>query len=54
MGAYTACLDIALGVSGPLLGVVADHAGLSQVFLASALVVLLAAGVSASMLRSNA
>ena len=30
MGAYTACLDIALGVSGPMLGVIAGRTGLSQ------------------------
>ena len=33
MGAYTACLDIALGVSGPILGLVAGDVGLSAVFL---------------------
>ena len=40
MGAYTACLDLALGVSGPVLGLVASHAGFSGAFLASALLVL--------------
>ena len=53
MGAYTACLDLALGVSGPLLGGVAGRAGLSAVFLVSALVVLLAAAVSVKLQREN-
>ena len=52
MGAYTACLDIALGVSGPVLGIVAGGTGLSAVFLVSALVVLGSAAVSGGMLRS--
>jgi hypothetical protein len=46
MGAYTACLDVALGVSGPLLGLIATGAGLNTVFLASAFVVLCSVGVS--------
>ena len=36
MGAYTACLDLALGVGSPALGLVAGGAGLGAVFLASA------------------
>jgi MFS family permease len=46
MGAYTACLDIALGISGPALGVLASRTGISFVFLVSALVVLGAAVVA--------
>ncbi|AYG62284.1 arabinose transporter [Rhizobium jaguaris] len=40
MGAYTACLDLALGVSGPLLGLIAGHSGFSAVFLVAAICVL--------------
>ena len=40
MGTYTACLDIALGVSGPMLGLIASGVGLAAVFLASALITL--------------
>ncbi|ENN89783.1 putative transmembrane protein [Rhizobium freirei PRF 81] len=40
MGAYTACLDLALGASGPLLGLVANHTGFSDAFLVSSFCVL--------------
>jgi predicted MFS family arabinose efflux permease len=40
MGAYTACLDLALGISGPVLGLVASGMGLAAVFLTSALVAI--------------
>jgi MFS family permease len=51
MGAYTACLDLALGITGPLLGLIAADAGLSTAFLVSAGIVLASAGVSATLLR---
>ena len=51
MGAYTACLDLALGISGPALGLVASGAGLGAVFLVSALVVLGAAVIAIRLLR---
>jgi MFS family permease len=43
MGAYTAFLDLALGVASPILGLIAGGAGLGAVFLVSASVVLGAA-----------
>jgi MFS family permease len=46
MGAYTACLDIALGVSGPLLGLAASHASLDAAFLISAVTVCCAAPIA--------
>jgi predicted MFS family arabinose efflux permease len=51
MGAYTACLDIALGVSGPILGLIASAAGFGVVFLASAIVVLSSAAVALKLQR---
>jgi MFS family permease len=51
MGAYTACLDLALGVSGPVLGLVANVAGLSAVFLASALGVLASVPIALRLTR---
>ncbi len=54
MGAYTACLDIALGVSGPVLGLIASHAGFGVVFLASSIVVLSTCAVALRLLRTAA
>jgi MFS family permease len=53
MGAYTACLDIALGTSGPVLGLVASSASIGAVFLVSALVVLGAAVTALRLLRGK-
>lgn len=52
MGAYTACLDLALGVAGPTLGLVAGGAGLDAVFLVAGLAVLGAAAVAARLLTA--
>ena len=53
MGAYTACLDIALGVSGPVLGAIASRTGFSSVFLASAVAIFGAAFIAAWMVRAR-
>lgn len=45
MGTYTAFLDLSLGVSGPLLGMISDRAGLNAIFLASAIIVMLSAAI---------
>lgn len=50
MGAYTACLDLALGIAGPVLGLIAGAAGLGAVFLVSALVVLCSAAIALRLL----
>jgi len=50
MGAYTAFLDLSLGLSGPVLGLVAGGAGLGAVFLASTLAVLCSAAVAIRLL----
>jgi MFS family permease len=52
MGAYTAFLDLALGLGTPALGLVAGAAGLSAAFLASALAALGAAAVAARLLMA--
>lgn len=53
MGAYTACLDLALGIAGPLLGLIASGAGLNAVFLASALIAISGALVAGSLMRAR-
>jgi MFS family permease len=50
MGAYTAFLDLALGLANPALGLVAGRVGLGAVFLTSALVVTCSAGVAVRLL----
>jgi MFS family permease len=54
MGAFTAFLDLALGVSNPALGLVATHTGIRSVFLVSTLVVLCAAVIAVRLLRAPA
>ncbi|BAK77344.1 major facilitator superfamily transporter [Pseudogulbenkiania sp. NH8B] len=53
LGAYALFLDLALGVTGPLTGVVANRLGYASVFLLAALAVALAAILS-SLLHSMA
>jgi MFS family permease len=53
MGAYTACLDLALGVGTPALGLLAVHTGLGAVFLASAAVILLAMVIALRLMRDQ-
>lgn len=50
MGAYTAFLDLTLGVASPLLGLIAAVGGIGSVFLTSAVVVLCAAAVAMRLL----
>jgi MFS family permease len=52
MGAYTAFLDLALGLANPALGLVASGAGLRGVYLVSTLVVLCAAAIAVRLLNA--
>jgi len=54
MGTYTAFLDVALGFSGPALGLVASGTGLRAVFLASTVVVVCSAAVAMRLLYAPA
>jgi hypothetical protein len=51
MGAFTAFLDLALAISGPLPGSVASGAGVSAIFLVSTVVVLGATAIALRLLR---
>lgn len=53
MGAFTAFLDLALGVSGPVLGWVASGAGIPAVFLVSTVVVLVATAIAVRLQKGN-
>ncbi len=53
MGTYSAFLDLSLGLSSPLLGLIATRAGLSDVFAVSALVVLSSAAVALRLWRDR-
>ncbi|WP_428491006.1 arabinose transporter [Rhodopila sp.] len=53
MGAYTAFLDVALGLGSPALGLIAGWAGLDSVFLAAALIVLGAAFIAIRLLHET-
>jgi len=52
MGAYTAFLDLSLGFSGPVLGLVAGGAGLGAMFPASTLAVLCAVPIAIRLIRA--
>jgi predicted MFS family arabinose efflux permease len=45
LGVYSAFLDLALGATGPLAGIVAHHFGFSAVYVGTALVVLAGASI---------
>jgi MFS family permease len=53
MGAYTACLDVALGFGSPLLGAVAGANDVKRVFLVSAILIACAAVVCWRLGRSG-
>ena len=46
MGAYTAFLDLSLGISSPVLGLLASGGGMNSVYFASGIVALLAGGLT--------
>jgi len=53
MGAYTAFLDLTLGLASPALGFIGGVAGIGAVFLVSAVVVLCAAVIAMRLLRPS-
>lgn len=53
MGAYTAHLDLTLGLASPALGLIGSVVGMGAVFLVSAVVVLCAAGIAVLLLRPS-
>jgi predicted MFS family arabinose efflux permease len=53
MGAYTAFLDLTLGLASPALGFIASAASLTSVFMVSTLVVLSSAVVAVRLMYTN-
>jgi MFS family permease len=53
LGAYTACLDVALGVGTPALGFMAGHTGMSSIFLVSAVLILCAIPITVHLMRAS-
>ena len=53
MGAYVAFLDISLGITSPLAGVLASGWGIEAVYLAGAIAVALSFGVALMLLRGR-
>ncbi len=51
MGAYTALLDLTLGLASPALGLIGGVAGIGAIFLTSAVIVLCAAAIATWLLR---
>ena len=49
--AFTAFLDLSLGIANPALGLVANHSGLNSIFLVSTIIVLCAVPVALRLLR---
>ena len=52
MGVYTAFLDVSLGILSPILGLVADAAGLGSVFLASTVLILCTVPIAWRLVRA--
>jgi len=53
MGAYVAFLDISLGITSPLAGVLASGWGIGTVYLGGAVAVALSFGVALMLLGSR-
>ena len=52
MGAYTAFLDLSLGLASPALGLIASVAGINTVFLASTLAALCTAPIALCLIHT--
>lgn len=53
LATYTAFMDLALGITGPLAGLIMSYAGVSRVYLLTALLVCIALGCTLYMLKSR-
>jgi predicted MFS family arabinose efflux permease len=53
LGTYSAFLDLALGITGPLAGLLMSHMGVPSIYLAAALMVLMGALLTLRLLLQN-
>ncbi|WP_369789464.1 MFS transporter [Rouxiella sp. WC2420] len=53
LATYTAFMDLSLGITGPLAGVLMTHAGVSSIYLASALAVCLSGGLVLRLMQKE-
>ncbi|WP_065648540.1 MFS transporter [Pantoea eucrina] len=53
LATYTAFMDLALGITGPLAGLIMNYAGVSLVYLLTALLVCIALGCTLHMMKSR-
>ena len=53
MGAYSSFLDLSIGITGPVLGLIASRTGLGSVFLVSTIAVLCSAGAAVRLLGAR-
>jgi predicted MFS family arabinose efflux permease len=53
LGAYSVFLDLALGVTGPLAGLIVSKFGYAEVFLFAAMASLAAVALTVSMYRRS-
>jgi len=53
LATYTAFMDLALGITGPLAGLIMSYAGVSLVYLLTALLVCIALGCTLHMMKSR-
>ncbi len=54
LGAYSVFLDVSLGLSGPVLGLIAERAGYAALFLAASSACLVGVSITVWLLRRSA
>ncbi|WAT00784.1 MFS transporter [Rouxiella chamberiensis] len=53
LATYTAFMDLSLGITGPLAGILITHAGVPSIYLAAAFAVLLSAALVARLMQKD-
>lgn len=53
LATYTAFMDLSMGITGPLAGILVSHAGIASIYLASALAVCLSGGLVLRLMQKE-